>query len=119
MNQSKYVKNLSKYEMRLIAKMRGINVKKSASKTELFRILKKEDKITYKEFPFKSIIQDIKDILSKYGDKLIKKGLYYVEEMKSLGSAEIKNIEEKLITFKNEQIRNNKINNRIKKDLDD
>ena len=29
MNQSKYVKNLSKYEMRLIAKMRGIKVKKS------------------------------------------------------------------------------------------
>ena len=28
MNQSKYVKNLSKHEMRLIAKMRGINVKK-------------------------------------------------------------------------------------------
>ena len=28
MNQSKYVKSLSKHEMRLIAKMRGINVKK-------------------------------------------------------------------------------------------
>ena len=38
MNQSKYVKNLSKHEMRLIAKMRDINVKKSTSKTELFRI---------------------------------------------------------------------------------
>ena len=38
MNQSKYVKNLSKHEMRLIAKMRGINVKKSISKTELFGI---------------------------------------------------------------------------------
>ena len=35
--------------MRLIAKMRGINVKKSTSKIELLRILKKEeDKITYK-----------------------------------------------------------------------
>ena len=34
--------------MRLIAKMRGINVKKSACKIELLRILKKEDKITYK-----------------------------------------------------------------------
>ena len=41
MNQSKYVKNLSKHEMRLIAKMRGINVKKSTSKIELFRILRK------------------------------------------------------------------------------
>ena len=27
MNQSKYVKNLSKYEIRLITKMRGINFK--------------------------------------------------------------------------------------------
>ena len=80
MNQSKYVKNLSKREMRLIAKMRGINVKKSTSKIELFRILKKEDKITYKESPFKSIIQDIKDKLSKSGDKLIKKGLYYLNK---------------------------------------
>ena len=48
MNQTKHVKNLSKYEMRLILKIRGINVKKSTSKTELFRILKKEDKITYR-----------------------------------------------------------------------
>ena len=46
MNQTKHVKNLSKYEMRLILKI--INVKKSTSKTELFRILKKEDKITYR-----------------------------------------------------------------------
>ena len=53
MNQSKYVKNLSKHEIRLIAKMTGINIKKSASKIELFRVFKKEDKITYKESPFK------------------------------------------------------------------
>ena len=38
MNQSKLVKNLSKHEMRLTAKMRFINVKKSASKIRLFRI---------------------------------------------------------------------------------
>ena len=44
MNQLKYVKNLSKHEMRLIAKVRGINVKKSTSKIEIFRILKKETK---------------------------------------------------------------------------
>ena len=50
---------------------------------------------------------------------MIKKGLYYVKEIKSLGSAEIKNIEEKLIIFKNELIRKNKINNMIKKDPDD
>ena len=74
-----------------------------------------EDKITYKESPFNSIIEYIRNKLSKNGDKLIKKGLYYVEEMKSLGSAEIKNIKEKLIIFKNELIRKN----RIKKDPDD
>ena len=73
-----------------------------------------EDKITYKESPFKSIIVDIGKKLKKNGDKLIKKGLYYVEEMKSSGSAEIKNIKEKLIIFKNELIRRNK----VKKDLD-
>ena len=39
--------------------------------------------------------------------------------MKSLRSVEIENIKEKLIIFKNELIRKNKINNRIKKDLDD
>ena len=33
--------NQSKHEGRLIARMRGIKVKKSTSKTELFRILKK------------------------------------------------------------------------------
>ena len=35
--------------------------------------------------------------------------------MKRLGSAEIKNIKEKLIIFKNELIKKNKINNKIKK----
>ena len=65
-----------------------------------------EDKITYKESPFKLIIDDIRNKLSKNGDKFIKRGLYYVEEMKSLGSAEIKNIKEKLIIFKNELAEN-------------
>ena len=76
MNQWKYVKNLSKYEMRLIAKSRSIKVKKSTSKIELFRILKKNpDKITYNESPFKSIIADIRSNLTKRGHKLIKYGL--------------------------------------------
>ena len=73
-----------------------------------------EGKIAYKEPPFKSMIVDTRIKLSKNGDRLIKKGLYYFEEMKSLGSAEIKNIKEKLIIFKNELIRKNM----IKKDLD-
>ena len=67
--------------MRLIAKMRGINFKNSTSKIGLFRILKKEDKITNKESPFKSIIQNIRSKLPKTRNKLIKKGLYYVEEI--------------------------------------
>ena len=73
-----------------------------------------EDKITYKESPFKSIIVDIGNKLLKNGVKLIKKGLYNVDEIKNLGSGEIKNIKDKLIIFKNELIRKNK----VKKDLD-
>ena len=94
--------------------MRVINIEKSTSKIELFRILKKEDKITYKESPFKSIIQDIKDKISKSGDKLIKKGLYYVEEMKKLTESQVKNIKEKLIKIQNELIRKS----RMKKNRD-
>ena len=112
MNQSKYVKNLSKHEMRLIAKMRGINVKKSTTTKKNKK--KKKDKITYKESPFRPVIQDIKDKLSKSGDKLIKKGLYYVEKMKELTEPQVKIIKEKLIKFKNELIKKN----RIKKDND-
>ena len=75
-----------------------------------------KEKITYKESSFKSIIEDMRSKLSKSGDKLIQKAFYYVEKVKSLGSAEIKNIKEKLIIFKNELIRKNRINDRIKKD---
>ena len=72
------------------------------------KIKKNKIKTTYKESQFKSIIVYIRNKLSKNGDRLIKKGLYYVEELKSLGSAEIKNTKEKLIIFKNELIRKNK-----------
>ena len=48
---------------------------------------------------------------------MIKKGLYYVEKMKELTESQVNNIKEKLIKFKNELIRKNKTNNRIKKDL--
>ena len=51
-----------------------------------------EDKITYKESPFKSITQYIKERISKSGDKLIREGLYYVEEMKKLTESQVKNI---------------------------
>ena len=48
---------------------------------------------------------------------MIKRGLYYVEKVKELTESQVNNIKEKLIKFKNELIRKNKINNRIKKDL--
>ena len=43
MNQSKYVKKLSKHQMRLIAKMRGINVKKSTTKKKRQKEKKKKN----------------------------------------------------------------------------
>ena len=110
--------NQSKHEMRLIAKMRGIKVKKSTSKTKLFRILKRKDKITYNESPFKSIIADIRSELSKKGYKLIKNGLKYAEEMKKSTNSQVKSFKENLIKFKNDLIMKNKINNRIRKYLD-
>ena len=79
-----------------------------------------EDKITYKESPFKSIIADIRNKLSKKnGDKLIKKDLYYVEDVKELTESQVNNIKEKLIKFKNDLIMENNMNHRIKKDFHD
>ena len=48
-----------------------------------------EDKVTYKEFTFKSINVDIRIKLLKNGDKLIKKGFYFVEEMKKLTESQV------------------------------
>ena len=79
----------------------------------LFNEDEDEDKITYKESPFKSIIVDIRNKLLNNGDKLIKKDLYYVEEMKELTELQVN--EEKLIKFKSELITKNKINNRLNK----
>ena len=79
-----------------------------------FGFFKKEDKITYKESPFQSIIADIRNKLSKNGNKIIKKGLHYVEKMKELTESQANHIKEKLIKFKNELIRKN----RTKKDND-
>ena len=55
----------------------------------------KKIKTTYKELPFKSIIEDIK------------RGLYYIEKMNNLSTSDIKNIKEKLVKFKNELFNNN------------
>ena len=76
-----------------------------------------EDKITYKESTFTSIIVDNRNKLLKNGDKLIKKGFYFVEEMEKLTESQVNSIKEKLVKFKNELITKNKINNRIKKIL--
>ena len=59
-----------------------------------------ENKLTYKESPFKPIIVDVRNKLSKNGNKLIKRGLYYVEEMKEYTEPHVNNIKEKLIGFK-------------------
>ena len=48
---------------------------------------------------------------------MIKKGLYYVENIKELTESQVNKIKGKSIKFKNELIRENKINNRIKKDF--
>ena len=48
-----------------------------------------EDKIIYKEFTFKLINVDIRNKLLKNGDKLIKKGFYFVEEMKKLTESQV------------------------------
>ena len=63
------------HELRLIADMRGVKVKKTLKKDQLFKILKKYDKITYNESPFKSIISDIRSTLPKKGYTTLKKVL--------------------------------------------
>ena len=55
----------------------------------LFNEDEDEDKVTYKEFTFKSINVDIRIKLLKKGDKLIKKGFYFVEEMKKLTESQV------------------------------
>ena len=82
---------------------------------ELFEILWKNDKITYGELPFKSIISDIRSILPKKGCKTIKKCLKYAEEMKELTSLQIKNFKNNLIKKKDDLIKKFKKNNRTKK----
>ena len=74
-----------------------------------YLVFKKKSKMTYKESPFRPIIQDIKDKLSKSGDKLIKNGRHYVEKMRELTEPQVKIIKEKLIKFKNELIKKNSI----------
>ena len=78
-----------------------------------------EDEDENKESPFKSIVANIRNKLPKSGDKMIKKALCYVEEMKELTESKVNNIKEKLMKFKNDLIMKNKVNNRIKKDFDD
>ena len=67
------------------------------------------------ESPFKSKITDIRSNLLKRGNKLIKNGLKYSEEMKESSNLQVKSFEEKLTMFNNGLIKKNK----IKKDFDD
>ena len=50
---------------------------------------------------------------------MIKKALYYVEEIKEVTESQVNNIKEKLAKLKKNVIIKNKVNNRIKKDFDD
>ena len=69
----------------------------------------------FNESPFKSIIRtDIRSNLSKIGHKLIKNGLKYTEEIKDLTFSQVKSVQEKLIKFKNDLIKKNK----VQKDFD-
>ena len=95
--------------------MRGVKVRKTSKKDELFRILMKNVKKTYNESPFKSIIFDIRSILPKKGCKKIKKGLEYVEEMKELTFLQTENVKNNLIKLRNDLIERFKKNIRIKK----
>ena len=72
-------------------------------------------KKTYSESPFKSIILDIRSILSKKGCKKIKEGLQSVEEMKELTFLQIENGKNNLIKLKNDLIEKFKKNIRTKK----
>ena len=92
--------------------MRGVKVKKTSKKDELFKILKKNVKKTYNESPFKSIILDTRSILPKKGCKKIKKGLEYVEEIKELTFLQIENGKTNLIKLKNDLIERFKRNDR-------
>ena len=51
--------------MDIIADMRSVKAEKTIKKDELFKNLRKYDKITYNESPFKSIILDVRSILTK------------------------------------------------------
>ena len=62
-----YVTSLTECELGQITYMRGVKV------DELFEISWKNDKITYDESPFQSIILDNRSILPKKGCKTIKK----------------------------------------------
>ena len=56
--------------MIMIAKIRDMNVKKSIDKKDLQKILSKEDKIFYKESPFKSVIENIRGKIFMLGSKI-------------------------------------------------
>ena len=93
---------LSKSEMFLIAKMRGIKVSKKIKKDDLIRLFSQEDEIPHKKSPFESIIENIREKLqilsskiSKSESNLIRRGLYEVEKVKNLSESSIKIISKK------------------------
>ena len=95
--------------------MIDVKLEKTLKKDEMFESLTKYYKEVYDESPFESIILDIRTILPKKGQKTIKKGLKYIEEMKELTSLQIENGKNDLIKLRNDLIETFKKNNRTKK----
>ena len=79
----------------------------------MFDSLIKYYKEVYDESPFKSIILDIRSILPKKGQKTIKKGLKYIEEIKEFTSLQTENDKNDLIRLRNDLIEKFKKNNKF------
>ena len=71
-------------------------------------IFNKTVKTTFNESPFKSLISDIRSILTKDGYRELKKCLKYIRELRKSTTLEIKNIKNELIKIKNKRLNRNK-----------
>ena len=108
------MKDLSMDELDIIADMRSVKAEKTMKKDELFKNLKKYDKITYNELQFKPIVLDIRSILPKKKCNKIKNSLKYVEKRKKLTYLQIENVKNNLIKIRDDLVEKFKKNDRIK-----
>ena len=109
------MKDLSMDDLEIIADIRGVKTEKMILKNEFSKYLKKYDRITYNESPFKSVILDIRSILPEKGYKKILKSLKYIEEIKKLTSSQIGNVKNELAKIRDGLVEKFKNNDRIKK----